>query len=81
MLFVSGIQTIPGVLTVQRLHPHYVDNKDISTWLKEYHRNPVSLKGLCRIRIRRCLGNKCLYSSNLLPIPNVLKKYICLEEL
>ncbi|KAJ8302861.1 hypothetical protein KUTeg_019257 [Tegillarca granosa] len=81
MLFLSGIQTIPGVLTIQRLHPHYIDNKEISLWLKEYHRNPLSLKGLSRIRIRRCLGNKCLYGANLLPLPNVLKKYICLEEL
>ncbi|CAG2189463.1 ANK [Mytilus edulis] len=50
LLFLSGIKTMPGVLTIPRLHPFYVQDKDLSQWLKDYQKNPSSLKSLCRTR-------------------------------
>ncbi|XP_060080301.1 ankyrin repeat domain-containing protein 50-like [Ylistrum balloti] len=81
MLFMSGIQTIPGVLTVPKLHPKYVCNPKAAQWLEEYHKKPQSLKSLCRIRLRRCLGNKVLCLSKGLPLPSIIKDYVCLRDI
>ncbi|XP_033755625.1 ankyrin repeat domain-containing protein 50-like [Pecten maximus] len=81
MLFMSGIQTIPGVLTVPKLHPKYVCNPIAAEWLQEYHKKPRSLKSLCRIRVRRCLGNKILCLSKGLPLPSIIKDYVCLHDI
>ncbi|XP_062592978.1 ankyrin-2-like [Saccostrea cucullata] len=81
MLFLSGIQTIPGVLIVPRLHPQHVNHKEISDWLKNFHKNPLSLQSLCRIRVRRCLGNTLLLKVKSLPIPPYLKDFVALKHL
>ena len=81
MLFLSGIQTIPGVLIVPRLHPQYVNQKELSVWLENFHKNPLSLQSLCRIRVRRCLGNTLLLKVKSLPIPSYLKDYVALKHL
>ncbi|CAC5389194.1 unnamed protein product [Mytilus coruscus] len=81
LLFLSGIKTMPGVLTIPRLHPFYVQDKDLSQWLKDYQKNPTSLKSLCRTSIRRSLGNTLLYKINSLVLPNSIKDYICLREI
>ncbi|CAG2252313.1 unnamed protein product [Mytilus edulis] len=81
LLFLSGIKTMPGVLTIPRLHPFYVQDKDLSQWLKDYQKNPSSLKSLCRTSIRRSLGNTLLYKINSIILPNSIKDYICLREI
>lgn len=81
MLFLSGIQTIPGVLIVPRLHPQHVNQKEISDWLENFHKNPLSLQSLCRIRVRRCLGNTLFLKVQSLPIPPYLKEFIALKRL
>lgn len=81
MLFLSGIQTIPGVLIVPRLHPQHVNQKEISDWLENFHKNPRSLQSLCRIRVRRCLGNTLFLKVQSLPIPPYLKEFIALKRL
>lgn len=81
MLFLSGIQTIPGVLIVPRLHPQHVNHKEISGWLENFHKNPLSLQSLCRIRVRRCLGNTLLLKVQSLPIPPYLKDFVALKNL
>lgn len=81
MLFLSGIQTIPGVLIVPRLHPQHVNQKEISDWLENFHKNPLSLQSMCRIRVRRCLGNTLFLKVQSLPIPPYLKEFIALKRL
>lgn len=81
MLFLSGIQTIPGVLIVPRLHPQHVNQKEISDWLENFHKNPLSLQSLCRIRVRRCLGNTLFLKVQSLSIPPYLKEFIALKRL
>ncbi|KAL5022521.1 hypothetical protein ScPMuIL_001676 [Solemya velum] len=79
-LFLSGIQTIPAVLIVPKLHPQNVTDQDLSLWLKNFHTQPKSLKILSRIRIRRCLGNRVLHGVERLPIPVVLREYVTLQR-
>ena len=81
LLFLSGIRTIPGVLTIPRLHPYYVEDKELSEWIKDYQRDPLSLKSLCRIRIRKSLGNTLLYKLNSIILPTSIKDYICLRDI
>ncbi|KAK3085767.1 hypothetical protein FSP39_008439 [Pinctada imbricata] len=81
MVLLSGIKLTSGVLTVVRLHPDYVGQKDVSVWLQNFHKNPHTLMNSCRIRIRQSLGNKLLCSVRELPIPVVLQDFICLKDI
>ncbi|WAR12084.1 TANC2-like protein [Mya arenaria] len=78
LLLHSGIQTVPSMLLARDTH---TECKEISDWLKEFKHNSRSLKDMCRIRIRRCLGNKILYSVKQLELPNELKQYVTLRIL
>ncbi|XP_052819307.1 ankyrin-1-like [Mya arenaria] len=78
LLLHSGIQTVPSMLLARDTH---TECKEISDWLKEFKCNSRSLKDMCRIRIRRCLGNKILYSVKQLELPNELKQYVTLRIL
>lgn len=81
LLFMSGIRTMPGVLTIPRLHPYYVEDKDLSDWITNYRRNPQSLKSICRKQIRRSLGNTLLFKIDKLVLPNSIKDYLCLRDI
>lgn len=43
--------------------------------------NPMSLKDLCRIKIRRTVGKGLVFSIRELPLPQLLIRYLMLEEL
>lgn len=77
LLLHSGIQTIPASLLA-------VDSyqcKETADWLKEFHSNPRRLQDICRISIRRTLGNRVLYSVKHLPLPADMKNFILLDNL
>lgn len=78
LLLHSGIETIPSNLLAAE---SYTENKETSDWIKEFRKTPRSLKDICRISVRRCLGNKILFRVKELPIPNEIKSYITLDIL
>ncbi|KAL4234762.1 hypothetical protein ACF0H5_006404 [Mactra antiquata] len=77
LLLLSGIQTVPAKL----MSPDTHQCKETSDWLIDFKANPRRLQDICRIRIRRCLGNKVFFKVKSLPLPVELKSFICLKKL
>ncbi|XP_045193996.2 ankyrin-3-like [Mercenaria mercenaria] len=77
LLLHSGIQTVPAILMASETH----QCKETADWLKEFKNNPRRLQDICRIRIRRTLGNKVLFGVKQLPLPVDMKNFITLDRL
>ncbi|KAJ6668336.1 hypothetical protein lerEdw1_015713 [Lerista edwardsae] len=70
---VSICSKLQGVLQEQKLWPE----------IQAILTNPRSLKHLCRLRIRKCLGRlrlRCPVFLTFLPLPNRLKEYLLYKE-
>ncbi len=52
----------------------------LNSWLQELMWNPLSLRNICRIRMRRYLGLHVIHKYMKLPLPTVLKNFIMLKE-
>ncbi|XP_058417642.1 ankyrin repeat and SOCS box protein 14 [Diceros bicornis minor] len=94
VITLSWLQHLSG--KVVRVMLDYVDQVQICSKLKavlqkqglwsEIHfilTNPRSLKHLCRLKIRKCMGRlrlRCPVFMSFLPLPNRLKAYVLYEE-
>ncbi|XP_053456749.1 ankyrin repeat and SOCS box protein 14 isoform X5 [Nycticebus coucang] len=94
VITLSWLQHLSG--NVVRVMLDYVDQVRICSKLKgvlqkqglwsEIHlilTNPRSLKHLCRLKIRKCMGRlhlRCPVFMSFLPLPNLLKAYILYKE-
>ena len=56
------------------------NDQEIYEWLKELHKQPKSLKDLCRLKIRSNLGTNVLYNVQKLALPATLKNYITVDS-
>ena len=54
---------------------------DIIHWLRDYLSQPINLAHVCRLQIRRSLGNNIVHKCAVLPLPAPLLKYISMEDL
>ncbi|XP_053456747.1 ankyrin repeat and SOCS box protein 14 isoform X3 [Nycticebus coucang] len=78
VITLSWLQHLSG--NVVRVMLDYVDQVRICSKLKA---NPRSLKHLCRLKIRKCMGRlhlRCPVFMSFLPLPNLLKAYILYKE-
>ncbi|XP_008847507.2 ankyrin repeat and SOCS box protein 14 [Nannospalax galili] len=94
VITLSWLQHLSG--KVVRVMLDYVDQVQICSKLKavlekqrlwsEIHfilTNPRSLKHLCRLKIRKCMGRfrlRCPVFMSFLPLPNLLKAYVLYKE-
>lgn len=53
--------------------------KDVYNYLVYCKTNPLSLREMCRIRIRKTLGEDLITKINSLPLPLIILKYLALE--
>lgn len=51
----------------------------VHDYLVEAKTNPLNLREICRIRIRRVLGRNLLAKVPLLPLPTIMFKYLALD--
>ncbi|XP_056380407.1 ankyrin repeat and SOCS box protein 14 isoform X2 [Hyla sarda] len=94
VITVTWLQHLSG--NVVRVMLDYVDHVEICSKLRDtlvkqklwpeiysISTNPRSLKHLCRLKIRKCMGRlhlRCPVFMSLLPLPNRLKDYILYKE-
>lgn len=69
-----------SVIIVPMLITPLVD-PELSNWLNNFHRLPLTLLASARIAIRRCFGSQILKKTRQLSIPKMLKDYITLKDL
>lgn len=53
----------------------------VHDFLVHIKRTPLQLKEICRIKIRKCLGNYLMSKIDALPLPTWLQRYLALEIL
>ena len=56
------------------------NDQKIYNWLRELHKQPRSLKDLCRLKIRSNLGTNVLHNVQKLTLPTALKNYITVDS-
>ena len=55
-------------------------NFDLLKWVTNFHLQPMTLKNLCRIEIRRHLGRKMRFCAHQLPLPKPMFEFLQLSD-
>ena len=77
LLLLSGASQSKSSMSIMKGH----FCKELCDWMNCFYSNPRSLKDICRVRIRKSLGDLILHRVQYLPLPNGLKDFITMKHL